>query len=228
MSDGHAPLRVAIAENSALFRHGLVLQLEAAGVDVIAECGSADELLASVGELEPDLVVMDIRMPPTETDEGIRAAAVLRSRLPSIGILILSTYAESTYAAAVLAISDSAIGYLLKDRVTDVRALLDALERIAAGECVIDPDVVGALLVQPPRRFDIERLTQRERDVLRLMAEGRSNASIAQKLSLTVRSIEAYTATIFSKLDLAEDSQTNRRVAAVIAWLRGAHAGSGH
>lgn len=223
MADGGTPLRVAIAENSALFRHGLVLQLEAAGVEVIAQCGTADELLGSVGALRPDIVLMDIRMPPTETDEGIRAAAVIRKRFPQMGILILSTYAESTYAAAVLAISDHAIGYLLKDRVTDVRALLDAVQRIAAGECVIDPDVVASLLDQPPRRNDLERLTERERNVLRLMAEGRSNASIAQNLSLTVRTIEAYTAAIFSKLDLAEDSQTNRRVAAVIAWLRGAH-----
>jgi DNA-binding NarL/FixJ family response regulator len=223
MSDGGTPLRVAIAENSALFRHGLVLQLETAGVEVIAECGSADELLDKVGQITPDLVLMDIRMPPTETDEGIRAAAALRQRFPQIGILILSTYAESTYAAAVLAISEHSIGYLLKDRVTDVGALLDALQRIAAGECVIDPDVVASLLGQPPRRHDLERLTERERAVLRLMAEGRSNASIAQNLSLTVRSIEAYTAAIFAKLDLTEDPQTNRRVAAVIAWLRGAH-----
>lgn len=223
MADSRTSLRVAIAENSTLFRHGLVLQLEAAGVDVIAQCGSADELLESVERLDPDLVLMDIRMPPTETDEGIRAAAVLRDRFPEIGILILSTYAESTYAAAVLAISDTAIGYLLKDRVTDVSALLDALQRIAAGECVIDPDVVASLLGQPPRRSDLERLSERERAVLRLMAEGRSNASIAEQLSLTVRTIEAYTAAIFLKLELAEDAQTNRRVAAVIAWLRGGH-----
>lgn len=221
MPHGGTALRVAIAENSTLFRHGLVLQLEAGGVEVIAQFGDAEELLSTVGELSPDLVLMDIRMPPTETDEGIRAAAVLRERFPEVGILILSTYAESTYAAAVLAISNTGIGYLLKDRVTDAHALLDALQRIAAGECVIDPDVVGALLAQPPRRNDLARLNERERSVLRLMAEGKSNASIARDLSLTVRTIEAYTATIFTKLDLAEDSQTNRRVAAVIAWLRG-------
>ncbi|GAB3851632.1 response regulator transcription factor [Nocardioides maradonensis] len=223
MPDRVPALRVAIAENSALFRDGLVLQLQAAGVEVIAVCGSAEELLESLERVAPDLVLMDIRMPPTETDEGIRAASVVRDRHPEIGILILSTYAESTYAAAVLAISDHAIGYLLKDRVTDVGALLDVLQRIAVGECVIDPDVVEALIGQPPRRGDLERLTDRERAVLQLMAEGRSNAGIAAELSLTVRTIEAYSATIFAKLGLVDDSQTNRRVAAVIAWLRGAH-----
>lgn len=221
MSERRTPLRVAIAENSVLFRAGLVLQLEAAGVEVIAQCGSADELMPILEHLNPDLVVMDIRMPPTETDEGIRAAAVIRRKFPELGILILSTYAESAYAAAVLAISDNSIGYLLKDRVTDVLALLDALQRIADGECVIDPGVVSTLLAQPPHQGDLERLTDRERAVLRLMAEGRSNAGIAQTLSLTVRTIEAYSASIFSKLDLLEDAQTNRRVAAVIAWLRG-------
>lgn len=223
MPDGDTPLRVAIAENSVLFRHGLVLQLEAAGVEVVAECGSADELFTVLPRVSPDLVLMDIRMPPTETDEGIRAAAVLRGQFPEIGILILSTYAESTYATAVLGISDHAIGYLLKDRVTDVMALLDALRRIAAGECVIDPDVVASLLNQPPRRGDLALLSERERDVLRLMAEGRSNGNIADHLALTVRTIEAYTTAIFAKLELAEDAQTNRRVAAVIAWLRGSH-----
>jgi DNA-binding NarL/FixJ family response regulator len=222
--DSGASLRVAIAENSVLFRDGLALQLAAVGVEVVAQCGSADELLDTLGYQTPSLVLMDIRMPPTETDEGIRAAATIRRRYPEIGILILSTYAESTYAAAVLAISDTAIGYLLKDRVTDVGALLDALQRISAGECVIDPDVVASLLGQPPRRDDLERLTERERAVLRLMAEGRSNAGIAETLSLTVRTIEAYTAAIFSKLGLMEDAQTNRRVAAVIAWLRGPRA----
>lgn len=224
MFDSGAPLRVAIAENSVLFRDGLALQLAAVGVEVVAQCGSADEMLEALAHLTPNLVLMDIRMPPTETDEGIRAAATIRERFPEIGILILSTYAESTYAAAVLAISDTAIGYLLKDRVTDVGALLDALQRISAGECVIDPDVVASLLGQPPRRDALERLTDRERAVLRLMAEGRSNAGIAETLSLTVRTIEAYTAAIFSKLGLMEDAQTNRRVAAVIAWLRGARA----
>lgn len=223
MPDRDIALRVAIAENSALFRDGLVLQLQAAGVQVIAQCGSAEELLTELEGISPDLVLMDIRMPPTETDEGIRAAAVVRDRYPRLGILILSTYAESTYAAAVLAISDHAIGYLLKDRVTDVRALLDAIERIALGECVIDPDVVGSLIAQPPRRGDLARLTERERAVLQLMAEGRSNAGIAAELSLTVRTIEAYSAAIFAKLGLLDDAQTNRRVAAVIAWLRGAH-----
>lgn len=223
MPDGAPALRVALAENSALFRDGLVLQLEEAGVDVVAQCGSADELLGVLPHLTPDLVLMDIRMPPTETDEGIRAAAVIREWFPDMGILILSTYAESTYAAAVLAIADAGIGYLLKDRVTDVNALLDALERIVGGEAVIDPDVVASLLGQPPRRSDLAQLTERERTVLRLMAEGRSNVSIAEALSLTVRTIEAYTAAIFAKLGLMEDAQTNRRVAAVIAWLRGAH-----
>lgn len=223
MPDSGAPLRVAIAENSPLFRDGLVLQLKAAGVSVIAECGTAEDLIAALDHEAPDLVLMDIRMPPTETDEGIRAAAVIRRRFPRVGILILSTYAESTYAAAVLAISETAIGYLLKDRVTDVGALLEALRRIAIGECVIDPEVVSTLLAQPPRRTALERLTAREQTVLQLMAEGRSNAGIAQQMYLTVRTVEAYSAAIFSKLDLVDDAQTNRRVAAVIAWLRGAH-----
>ncbi|WP_232524723.1 response regulator transcription factor [Nocardioides mangrovicus] len=223
MPGGSPALRVAIAENSRLFRDGLVLQLEAAGVGVVAECDRADDLIDLLPELRPDLVLMDIRMPPTETDEGIRAAAEIRDRFPGVGILILSTYAESTYAAAVLAISETAIGYLLKDRVTDVGALLDALQRIAAGECVVDPDVVATLLGQPPRRDDLAQLTARERTVLHLMAEGRSNASIAEQLSLTVRTVEAYTAAIFAKLGLVAQPQTNRRVAAVIAWLRGSH-----
>ncbi|GAB3665337.1 response regulator transcription factor [Nocardioides korecus] len=220
MLDRDASLRVAIVENSALFREGLALQLGAAGMEVVAQNNSARNLFETVRQTSPHLVMMDIRMPPTETDEGIRAARELRRRMPDIGILILSTYAESTYASAVLAISNRSIGYLLKDRVADISALLDALQRISDGECVIDPAIVESLLHLPPRSAELDRLSAREKDVLRLMAEGMSNASIARTLFLTVRTIEAHTAMIFSKLGLNEDPQTNRRVAAVIAWLR--------
>lgn len=221
MSDRTNPLRVAIAENSALFRRGLVLQLASGGVEVTDECGSAEELMPRLRANPPDIVLMDIRMPPTETDEGIRAATEIRAELPQVGILVLSTYVETAYAAAVISIGASAIGYLLKDRVTNIHELLDAIDRITAGECVIDGEIIQALLHRPPRQRALEALSDRERTVLRLMAEGRSNASIAQQLYLTVRTIEAHTAAIFNKLGLSEDPETNRRVAAVITWLRG-------
>ncbi len=221
MPDRQHPLRVAIAENSTLFRRGLVLQLASGGVDVTQECGSAEELMPALRADPPDIAILDIRMPPTETDEGIRAAAEIRAELPHLGILILSTYVETAYAAAVISIGSSAIGYLLKDRVTNLHQLVDAIERIDSGECVIDSEIVQALLHRPPRQKALEYLSERERTVLKLMAEGRSNANIAERLNLTVRTIEAHTAAIFTKLELAEDPGTNRRVAAVITWLRG-------
>lgn len=214
-------MRIALADDSRLFRDGLKMQLESAGVDVVLACETGDDLIAHIDNAAPDIAIVDIQMPPTMTDEGIRTAEKLRAQRPDLGVLVLSTYVEPAYAAAVVSIGSNSVGYLLKDRVTSLDSLVDALERIDRGESVIDTEVVQALLQRPKRQSALERLTDRERSVLQHMAEGMSNASIARELTLTVRTIEAHSASIFDKLDLAEDPNANRRVQAVITWLRG-------
>lgn len=212
-------MRVALADDSALFRQGLTLLLGAAGVEVTAQARTGQELLARIDNHPPDVVILDIRMPPTFTDEGLQAAEIVRSRHPDVGILVLSTYTETPYAVRLLQACQGKVGYLLKDRVDDAAALLDALTRITAGESVIDPEIVTRLVARP-RRSPLSELTDRERDVLRLMAEGRSNAGIGQALFLSPKTIETHVASVFGKLNLPPASDDNRRVLAVLTWLR--------
>jgi len=213
-------VRVALADDATLFRDGLAQLLRAVGVEVVAEAATGPELLRAVAADPPDVAVVDIRMPPTFTDEGLVTAELLRAAHPGVGVLVLSTYAETPLAVRLLAHGSRGLGYLLKDRVTTVAALRDALERLRAGESVIDPDIVDRLLASGKRRNLVDDLTGRERDVLRAMAEGRSNAGVATALFLSERTVENHAARIFAKLDLAADSDDNRRVLAVLTWLR--------
>ena len=213
-------MRVALADDSALFRQGLATLLQASGVEVVAQAASGVELVTVVAEDPPDAVVLDLRMPPTFTDEGLVTAEQLRARFPGLGVLVLSTYAEVSYAARLLEAGSGHVGYLLKDRVEDSDALRDALARIVAGESVVDADIVRRLLGRQRTSTAVDQLTARERDVLRLMAEGRSNASIGKVLYLSAKTVETHIAQVFAKLGLPPSSQDNRRVLAVLTWLR--------
>jgi DNA-binding NarL/FixJ family response regulator len=222
-------MRVAIAEDSALFREGLTMLLAAVGVEVTIQAATGDELTAKVDRDPPDVAILDIRMPPTHTDEGLDTARQLRERHPDMGILLLSAYSEAGYAARLPALGGRRLGYLLKDRVTDVAALRDALDRIDAGENVIDPQVVTHLLGAHRRNRMLDALTERERAVLGLMAEGRSNNGIGAQLHLTSKTVEKHIAHIFTKLGLdSSDTATNPRVHAVLTWLRAADDPSWH
>ena len=212
-------LRVALADDSALFRRGLELLLSSTGVEVTAAVRTGDELLARIAGDLPDAVIVDIRMPPTFTDEGLRTADAVRAAHPGIGVLVLSTYAETPYAVRLLQGGSRGVGYLLKDRVDDPEALHDALRRVVAGESVIDPDIV-ARLVARPGRTPLDELTAREREVLSLMAQGRSNAGIGQALFLSPKTVETHVASVFVKLAIPAASDDNRRVLAVLTWLR--------
>jgi DNA-binding NarL/FixJ family response regulator len=210
-------MRVVIAEDSVLLLAGLTKLLESAGLEVAATAGNADELLAAVDREQPDVVVADVRMPPSHTDEGIRAALVIRSQWPRIAILVLSQYVEERYAADLLSHNTRGIGYLLKDRVADVDEFIAALRRVASGGTALDPEVVAQLLV---RRGDpLEELTRRERDVLALMAEGRSNTAIAADLVITESAVSKHINSIFTKLRLHLDDSGHRRVLAVLRYL---------
>lgn len=213
-------MRVAIADDSALFRDGLALLLDGAGVDVIHQARDGSEILELVARDLPDVVVLDIRMPPTFTDEGLVAARALRRAHPGLGVLVLSTYAETAYAAHLVELGERAMGYLLKDRVSDLATLLDALDRVVQGETVVDPDIVQRLLRRQRVTRSLDRLTPREREVLGLMAEGRSNAGIARTLHLQPKTIEHHIAALFAHLGLPDTSDHNRRVLAVLTWLR--------
>ncbi|MFC7381074.1 response regulator [Sphaerisporangium rhizosphaerae] len=214
------PLRVAIAEDVVLLREGLAGLLERFGHQVVASVGDAGALLDAVREHEPDIVVMDVRMPPDFTDEGVRAALALRAHRPGPAVLLLSQYVEQTYAAELLDVGAGAgIGYLLKDRVGDVRDFVDALERVAAGGTIVDPEVVRQMLGR--RRAPLARLTPREREVLGLIAEGRSNAAIARRLVVTEAAVSKHIAGILAKLDLPPAEDDHRRVLAVLTYLRG-------
>ncbi|MET8139030.1 response regulator transcription factor [Sphaerisporangium sp. NPDC005288] len=214
------PLRVAIAEDVVLLREGLAGLLERFGHQVVASVGDAGALLDAVREHEPDIVVMDVRMPPDFTDEGVRAALALRADRPRTAVLLLSQYVEQTYAAELLDMgADAGIGYLLKDRVGDVRDFVDALERVAAGGTIVDPEVVRQMLGR--RRAPLARLTPREREVLGLIAEGRSNAAIARRLVVTEAAVSKHIAGILAKLDLPPAEDDHRRVLAVLTYLRG-------
>ena len=210
-------MRVVIAEDSVLLREGLVQLLAAADIEVVATAGDGETLADLVARHEPDLVIVDIRMPPSHTDEGLRAAVELRRRDPKLAVVVLSAYVEEQYAVELLTGDTGGLAYLLKDRVADVDEFVDTLRRVAAGGAALDPDVVSQLLA---RRGDpIDRLTPRERDVLALMAEGRSNTGIAEALFLSESAVTKHINSIFSKLDLANDAADNRRVLAVVRFL---------
>jgi DNA-binding NarL/FixJ family response regulator len=213
-------VRVAVAEDSVLLREGIVRLLTEAGIDVVAQAGDAEDLLRKVRAHKPDVAITDIRMPPSHTDEGLKAAQQIRSELPQVGVLVLSQYVEQAYAMELLADNAAGLGYLLKDRVADVDAFLDAVRRVADGGSALDPEVVSQLIGRRRRDDPLEQLTPRERDVLELMAEGRSNGAIAEELVVTERAVEKHVTSIFSKLDLGSSGQDHRRVLAVLAYLR--------
>jgi DNA-binding NarL/FixJ family response regulator len=219
-------MRLAIAEDSGLFRSSLTLLLEAAGAQVMAGTPSGAELMAAIEADPPDAVILDIRMPPTFTDEGISTAADLRRLYPRLGILVLSTYAETRYASQLLDTVSTGVGYLLKDNVTDASALMDSLARVALGETVIDPTIVRRLLHRNRKPNKIDALNERERDVLERMAEGRSNLGIAKQLYLSHRTVETHVTSVFSKLGLDQTDTDNNRVRAVLAFLRAADPGA--
>lgn len=212
------PIRVVVADDSVLLREGLVRVLVEAGVEVVGSYGDAASLLAELSELAPDLVVLDVRMPPTYRDEGVRAAIEARAINPSVGILLLSQYVEVAYAQELLSGGRGGVGYLLKDRVASLDELRDAVERIAAGGTVLDPEVVAQLLGR--RQDPLERLTPREREVMALMAEGRTNAAIAGALVVGTGAVEKNVTSIFQKLGLDDSGSDHRRVLAVLAWLQ--------
>lgn len=213
-------MRVVLAEDSVLLRAGLTTLLTNGGFEVVAAVGDGEELLRAVADLTPDLAVIDVRMPPTHTDEGIQAALVIRRLHPGVAVLVLSQYVEERYATDLLSSSTNAVGYLLKDRVAHVDDFLDALRRVAAGGTALDPEVVAQLLVR--RRDDPrDRLTPREQEVLRLMAEGRSNTGIAGALRVSHSAVEKYVSNIFAKLDLPPTDTDHRRVLAVLRFLDG-------
>jgi DNA-binding NarL/FixJ family response regulator len=211
-------VRVVIAEDSVLLRAGLIKLLAAAGIEVTAAVGSAEELLAAIEVHKPDAAIVDVRMPPSYTDEGIRAALVIRRQWPEVAVLVLSQYVEERYAADLLATNTSSVGYLLKDRVADVGEFVAALRRVADGGTALDPEVVSQLLIR--RRSDpLDRLTPREQEVLRLMAEGRSNAAISDALVITDSAVAKHINSIFAKLDLQPGDGDHRRVLAVLRFL---------
>ncbi|MFI1379111.1 response regulator [Embleya sp. NPDC020886] len=212
-------MRVVIAEDSVLLRDGLSRLLTARGHEVVGEVGDAEQLVAIAGKLRPDVCVVDVRMPPTHTDEGIRAAVRMRATLPEVGVLVLSQYVEEQYATELLAGNTSGVGYLLKDRVADVGDFVAAVERVASGGTALDPEVVSQLLGRSRKRDVVERLTPREREVLGLMAEGRTNAAVAQALVVSDGAVEKHVSNIFGKLGLAPSDTDHRRVLAVLAYL---------
>ena len=213
-------MRVIVADDSALLRAGIVRLLEESGFEVSGQAGDAEDLLRKVGAHRPDVAVVDVRMPPTHTDEGLRAARQIRTDHPQTAVLVLSQYVEEAYALELLAESTERTGYLLKDRVGDIDTFTDAVRRVAGGGSALDPEVVALLLGRRRREDPLEPLTPREREVLGLMAEGRSNSAIAEALVVTERAVEKHVTSIFSKLDLVPTVEDHRRVLAVLAYLR--------
>ena len=213
-------MRVVLAEDSVLLREGVARILGEAGFEVVGQAGNADELMLKVRSYSPDVAIVDIRMPPTHTDEGLRAAQEIREKHPTVGVLVLSQYVEPTYAMELLAESAEGVGYLLKDRVSDVTEFADAVRRVGEGGSALDPTIVSQLVGRRRRDDPIDQLTPREREVLGLMAEGRSNSGIAEQLVVTERAVEKHVTSIFSKLQLPAASEDHRRVLAVLAYLR--------
>ena len=215
-------IRVVIADDSVLLREGVARLLEEYGFEVAGQAGDAEDLLRKVGAHKPDVAVIDVRMPPTHTDEGLRAAHTIRREFPGTGVLVLSQYVEEAYALELLSQSTESTGYLLKDRVADVDSFTDAVRRVANGGSALDPEVVALLLGRRRREDPLQSITPREREVLALMAEGRSNAAIAEALVVTERAVEKHVTSIFSKLDLTPTVEDHRRVLAVLAYLKAA------
>jgi DNA-binding NarL/FixJ family response regulator len=214
-------IRVAIAEDSVLVREGLVRLLREAGFDVVAAVGDTAGLLGAIDADRPDVVILDIRMPPTHTDEGIRLATAIRAREGRrVGVLLLSQYVEAAYAYKLIESEASGVGYLLKDRLSDVTELADAIRRVARGGSAFDPSLVAQLLRRRRERNPLTELTDREREVLGMMAEGRSNQAIAARLVITLKTVETHVASIFSKLGLQPEPDDHRRVLAVLTYLR--------
>ena len=213
-------MRVMIADDAVLFREGLARVLQAAGIEVAAQVGDAEQLLAQVRTDPPAAVVVDIRMPPTHTAEGLEAARRIRAEHPRVGVLVLSQYVEPHHAIQLLQDGTGGVGYLLKDRVADVGEVVDAVRRVATGGSVIDPEVVAQLVSRRRTRDPIQELTERERQVLALMAEGRSNQAIGERLFLSPKTVEAHVHSIFTRLDLHATPDDHRRVLAVLAFLR--------
>jgi DNA-binding NarL/FixJ family response regulator len=217
-------LRVVIADDEVLLREGLDRLLTEAGIEVVGKVGNAGELLRKVRLTRPDVAIIDIRMPPTHTDEGIGAAVEIRSAHPETAVLVLSHYLDSRYALRLMEEHPGGVGYLLKDRVSDLALLTDALTRLQEGECVIDPTIVSRLVRRSPLRSSLDDLTEREREVLALIAEGRSNKGICERLYLSPKTVEAHVKHVLQKLDIDESPDDHRRVLAVLAYLRAAAA----
>jgi DNA-binding NarL/FixJ family response regulator len=213
-------VRAVIAEDSVLLRQGIERVLESAAVEVVGSTETAEELLLQVREHRPDVVIVDIRLPPTHSDEGLRAALQIRSEAPSVGVLVVSQYLELGLALKLLADSAAGVGYLLKDRIADVDEFVAAVRRVAAGGSAIDPTIVSTLLSRRRNDDPLHELTPREREVLELMAEGRSNQGIADQLVITLRSAEKYVSSVFGKLGLPHTGTESRRVLAVLLYLR--------
>jgi DNA-binding NarL/FixJ family response regulator len=213
-------VRIAIAEDSLLLREGVARLLREAGMDVVAECENADELMSHVRSHSIDLAIVDIRLPPTHSDEGLRAALEIRTAKPRVSVLVLSQYVELGLAMKLLADSADGVGYLLKDRISDVKDFVAAVQRVAAGGSAIDPIIVSTLLSRRRDDDPLEQLTPREREVLDLMAQGNSNQGIADKLVITLRAVEKYVSSIFAKLRLPSTGTESKRVLAVLLFLR--------
>jgi DNA-binding NarL/FixJ family response regulator len=213
-------MRVVVADDSVLLREGVVRLLEENGFEVVGQAGDADDLIRKVRAHKPDVAVVDIRMPPTNTDDGLRAALEIRAELPDTGVLVLSQYVEEGYALDLVGESAGGVGYLLKDRVADVERFVDSVRRVADGGSALDPEVVSQLVGRARRDDPLDALTPREREVLELMAEGRSNNAIAEIMVVTERAVEKHVTSIFGKLGLAPAPEDHRRVLAVLAFLR--------
>jgi DNA-binding NarL/FixJ family response regulator len=213
-------MRLVIADDAVLLREGAARLLEEAGFEVVAQAGDADDLLRKVRAHKPDVAIVDIRMPPDNVDDGLRAALEIRSELPDVGLLLLSQYVEERYLSQLLSGGAEGVGYLLKDRVADVDRLTDAVRRVAEGGSVLDPEVVAHMMGRRERDDPLDMLTAREREVLGLMAEGRTNRAIAEELIVSERAVERHVTAIFTKLDLPAGGSDHRRVMAVLAFLR--------
>ena len=213
-------MRVVIADDSPLVREGIASFVRGEGIEVVAEAAGPDELLAAVDEHEPDLAIVDIRMPPTQTDEGIRAAHEIRRRHPDIGVVLLSQHVEVGVATQLLAEAPQRLGYLLKDRVTDASDFVGSLQRVAAGGTALDPRVMSGLLTDPGEDGPLRSLSPREREVLELVAEGRSNKAISERLVITQATVQKHVSTIFNKLGLPAGEDNDRRILAVLAYVQ--------